>query len=175
MSQLPNNCQGVVYQVPRYGKCDVLTLTLPAAERLESYGSVSLICYSFLCTAVPYCTRVSYTSVQARAVHSISGKNLFVTSHRHRCYNPGCAGVKMDVITAMTNKTTETLPKVYDSGHLRDLTDDEQQRMRRGDISSIAPSVIKTLLSGGRSFSVMDYGYVLGYDRIFLCFECLTR
>lgn len=91
-------------------------------------------------------------------MHSLSGKNLFVTSHRHRCHNPGCPGVQAGVVLAMTNKTADNLPKVNDVDGLRQLTVEEQQRMRKGDISSVAPSVIKTLLSGGRSFSITEQG-----------------
>lgn len=59
----------------------------------------------------------------------------------------------------MKDRTDETLPMIDDGkGCMRGLTEEERQRMRRGELSTVAPSVIKALLRGGRIFSISERG-----------------
>ncbi|CAN0349368.1 unnamed protein product [Ectocarpus sp. 6 AP-2014] len=91
-----------------------------------------------------------------RAVHDVSGTNLFAQARKYGCFNPQCKTVQEGVVKSMKNRekcTPGDLPRVGDGeGGKRLITEEEMNNLRRGDLGGMA-SVLSGFLRGGVGFS----------------------
>lgn len=74
------------------------------------------------------------TSLQARAVHTLSGQNRYLITHRYGCTNPACKAVREEVkkwMSKLEGVLEGDLPKVVIK-----LTTEQQQALREGNLAA---------------------------------------
>ncbi|CAM9969806.1 unnamed protein product, partial [Ectocarpus fasciculatus] len=94
----------------------------------------------------PTCKSNEFTTARKqwaymRAVHDVSGTNLFAQARKYGCFNPQCKAVRDGVVKSMKNRncTPEELPRVGDGrGGKRVITEGELDKLRRGDLRGMA-------------------------------------
>lgn len=112
--------------------------------------------YTPSCPFVPSVLRTCV--LQLRAVHDVSGTNLFVQSRRYGCLNPECPAVKRGCAAWLEKREKEpnTSPAavpVVRTAKGRELTPAEVESLRTGDLSGKDPLVL-AVLQNGAGFSI---------------------
>jgi len=102
----------------------------------------------------------SYGSSQVRAIHDISGENVFLCASRRTCLNPECPAVKESLIAAMKKRDeggdAMVLGKRRKGGDDVDTAgDDVKAALRRGDAGKCMWAT-KKLIGAGVSFTISD-------------------
>lgn len=101
---------------------------------------------------------VSVTS-QIRAIHDISGENIFLCASRRSCLNPECPAVKKRLIDAMRTRDeggdAMKLAKRNGGDDVDRAGDDVKTALRRGDAGKYMWAM-KDLIGHGVSFTISD-------------------
>ena len=152
-------------------------------NELNLFGLLTMLCETStheLCFGEPWfsnlwCTNLWYISPflnpagcpactfgQLRAVHDVSGTNLFVQSRRYGCFNPGCPKVKECCAKWLAKKerkareSGEASPddvQIVEDNNGQELTQAEVNSLRKGELTGM-DSLVAAVLRHGAGFSI---------------------